>query len=70
MGKKHYILHWIISVQDSINDYQEVQGGYYDGTRADAKLWFTTSDPWKKYFGDKRYQITMQANPELLQYPN
>ena len=60
--------HYIISVQDSINDYHEVQGGYFDGTKSQAIKHFRSHSPWKKYFGDTRYQITMQANPYILQW--
>ena len=61
--------HWIISVQDSINNYQEVQSGYFDGTKWGAVDYFKTSKPFSRYFGDSRYQITMKANPICLQYP-
>lgn len=62
--------HYMISVQDSINDYREVQTGYVDAeTREDAESYFKNSKPWKKYFGDRRYQITMQTNAEILQWP-
>ena len=61
--------HWIIKVADAINDYQEVQGGYFDGTASAAKIYFATNKPWRKYFGNERYQITMRANPIVLQDP-
>jgi len=63
--------HYIISVQDSINDYREVQGGYVDcESREDAVSYFTNSNPWRKYFGDGRYQITMKTNADVLQWPS
>ncbi len=61
--------HWIVSVQDSINDYSEVQGAYFDGTETQARTAFQGMPVIAKYFGDKRYQITMKANPILLQEP-
>ena len=62
--------HYMISVQDSINDYREVQGGYVDvESTEDAVSYFRNSNPWRKYFGDKRYQITMKTNANILQWP-
>ena len=61
--------HWIISIQDAMNDYREVQSGYYDGTKWSAEDYFRTTTPFAKYFGDMRYQITMKANPVNLQWP-
>lgn len=61
--------HWIVSVQDSINDYREIQSGYFDGPVVAAEEHFRTNTPWMTYFGDFRYQITMQANPVILQWP-
>jgi len=61
--------HWMISVRDSINDYREVQGGYFDGTKAEAAQQFRHNTPWSRYFGNDRYQIVMRTNPEILQEP-
>lgn len=62
--------HYIISVQDSINDYREVQGGHVDArTKDDAAEYFRNTAPWCKYFGDLRYQIVMTANSDILQWP-
>ena len=62
--------HYMISVQDSINDYREVQTGYVDvESKDDAVSYFTNSNPWKKYFGNRRYQITMKTNADILQWP-
>ena len=63
-------IHYIINVQDSINDYKTVQGGYVDAPNASlAKEHFRAHAPWSKYFGNMRYQITMKTNPDILQYP-
>ena len=60
----------MISVQDSINDYREVQTGYVDvESREDAISYFTNSKPFNKYFGNMRYQIVMRTNPDILQWP-
>jgi hypothetical protein len=61
--------HWMISVRDSINDYREVQTGYFDGSKAGAAEHFRNSKPWAKWFGNQRYQIVMRTNPEVLQEP-
>jgi hypothetical protein len=61
--------HWIIRVEDSINDYQEIQTGYFDGSQSAAAKHFERNTPWSRYFGNKRYQIIMQSNPIVLQWP-
>ncbi len=64
--------HWMVSVQDSINNYRIVQTGYYDGTEAGARRYFTTKrcEQVQKFFGNMRYQITMTTNPVVLQEPD
>lgn len=62
--------HWMIEVQDSINEYRVVQPGYFDGTEAEAREYFRNNRPWNRYFGDERYQIVMRVNPIILQEPN
>lgn len=62
--------HYIVSIQDSINGYREVQSGYVDvETDDDAESYFRNSRPFRDYFGNPRYQITMQKNPAILQWP-
>ncbi len=58
--------HWMIDVTASIHG-GIVQTGYFDGTANDARRHFLNNAPWTRYFGDLRYQITMRANPIVLQ---
>ena len=62
--------HWIVYVYDSINEYDEVQTAYYDGTRIAAVRYFKSTKDCKRvarYFGNLRYHIVMRANAYVLQ---
>ena len=64
--------HWIARVQDSINGYKEIQTAYFDGTKQRAHAHFTSADCMAiaKFIGRSRYQITMAANPIIIQWPS
>ena len=59
--------HWVMSIQDSLNDYYEVRFDRFDGTKAQASKFFLRE--YGEYVGDPRYQIIMRANPVVLQWP-
>ena len=60
--------HFICTVRDSINNYQEIGSTYCDvKTPAAAKKYFKNNDFIKRYLGNKRYEITFKQNSFLLQ---
>jgi hypothetical protein len=60
--------HYILTVKDSINNYQEIGQIYCDvNTTKQAKKFFLSHNWVKKYVGNKRYQITFKQNAHLLQ---
>jgi len=60
--------HWIVRVEDSFNKYKVVTSGYFDGTEQDAVAYFMYDTEFiAPYIGKSRYQITMAANPVVLQ---
>ena len=64
MNTKHYIC----KVEDSINKYKVIVSIYCDySTPLQAKKFFLKHELIKKYIGNKRYQITMRQNPDVLQ---
>jgi len=60
--------HFICTVQDSINNYQEIGSIYCDvNTTLQAKKYFLKHTWVKKYLGNERYHITFKQNTTVLQ---
>jgi len=61
-------IHFICTVNDSINNYDEIASYYCDVyTVEEAKTYFLNHSFIKKHMGRERYQISIKQNPILLQ---
>lgn len=58
--------HFVMTVEDTINNNREIANAYFDGTQAQATRFFKAHRLFKQYGSDSRYVVSFRGNSVIL----
>ena len=58
--------HFVMTVEDSINNNQKIANAYFDGTQAQATRFFKAHRLFKQYGSNSRYVVSFRGNYVIL----